>query len=281
MPHSHPLTGSRNLFDLDGAVAVVTGSTRGIGRATAEWLLRYGARVTVSGRDPHKTAEAAAELDPTGTAVLPVACNISNEDDLEQIVEKTVERWGRIDVLVCNAAVSPYFGPAAQMPRSAYQKVIDCNITANVILTNKVAPIMADNGGGSIVIVSSIGGQRGSTHLGAYAISKAADMQLARNLAVEWGPQGVRANCVAPGLIRTDMAAAFVDQPDVLRRRVHHTPLQRIGEVDEVAAAIVMLAGPGGGYISGQTIVIDGGTVAGSPWQTEGGEEPGTAEVHR
>jgi NAD(P)-dependent dehydrogenase (short-subunit alcohol dehydrogenase family) len=203
-----------------------------------------------------------------------VACNISREEELERLVDRTVDRWGRVDVLVCNAAVSPFFGPAADMPRAAYQKVIDCNITANVVLTNKVAPIMAAQGTGSIVIVSSIGGMRGSTHLGAYAISKAADMQLARNLAVEWGPQGVRANCVAPGLIRTDMAKAFVDVPDVLRRRVHHTPLQRIGEVDEVAASIVMLAGPGGAYISGQTIIIDGGTLAGSPWQTHGGDEP-------
>lgn len=266
-------TADPGLFGLQDTVAVVTGSTRGIGHSIARWMLAYGARVVVSGRRQETADSVAAELDPTGENVLPVAANISNEADLDALVDATMERWGRIDSLVCNAAVNPYFGPAASMPRSAYQKIIDCNITSNVLLTNRVAPLMAAAGTGAITVVSSIGGLRGSTHLGAYAISKAADMQLARNLAVEWGPQGVRANCVAPGLIRTDFAKALWENPDILRRRVHHTPLQRIGETDEVASAVVMLSGRGGAYISGQTIVIDGGTVAGSPWQTEGGEE--------
>lgn len=259
-----------DLFDLSGQVAVITGSTRGIGYAIAERMAERNAKVVVNGRDADGVEQARARLASRGAQVIGVAGNIGRRTDLETLLEAALARWGRIDTLVCNAAVSPFFGPSAEMPDEAFAKVMDVNVRSNVWLTNAVAPVMARQGGGSIIIISSIGGLRGSTHLGAYAISKAADMQLARNLAVEWGPRNVRANCIAPGLIRTDFARALWEDPDVLRRRVKDTPLQRIGEPDEIAGAAVFLASPAGRYTTGHCLVIDGGVLAGSPWQTAG-----------
>jgi NAD(P)-dependent dehydrogenase (short-subunit alcohol dehydrogenase family) len=260
-----------SLFDLTDQVAVITGSTRGIGYAIATRMAEHGAKVVISGRKADAVERVRDEIRARGGQALGVVCHIGRREDLDELVRATVAEWGRIDTLVCNAAVNPFFGPSAQMPDEVFTKIMDTNVRSNVWLTNAVAPMMADLGGGSIIIISSIGGLRGSTHLGAYAISKAADMQLARNLAVEWGPRNVRANCIAPGLIRTDFARALWENPDVLRRRVKHTPLQRIGEPDEVAGAAVFLASAAGSYTSGHCLVIDGGVLAGSPWQTSGG----------
>jgi NAD(P)-dependent dehydrogenase (short-subunit alcohol dehydrogenase family) len=262
---------SKGLFDLTGQVVVITGSTRGIGRAIAARMVEHGARVVVSGRKPDAVTEARDELAAGGGEVLGAVCDIARRDHLERLVAAALDRWGRIDTLVCNAAVSPFFGPSRQMPDEAFARVMDCNVRSNVWLTNAVVPGMAERGGGSVIIVSSIGGLRGSTHLGAYAISKAADMQLARNIAVEWGPRNVRANCIAPGLVRTDFARALWADPDVLRRRVKDTPLQRIGEPDEIAGAAVFLASSAGSYTTGHCLTVDGGVLAGSPWQTAGG----------
>lgn len=261
------------LFNLAGQTLVVTGGTRGIGRAIAGRALQYGARVVITGRRAEAVEAVAAELDPAGAMVVGLALDISSLGQVADFPSRVQDRVGDVDAVVLNAAVNPFFGPSASLPREAYQRVIDCNITSNVDLTNAFAPAMAARGNGSITVISSIGGLRGSTHLGAYALSKAADMQLVRNLAVEWGPQNVRANCIAPGLIRTDFARALWEDEDILRRRVHHTPLQRIGTPDEVAGLAIMLMSPSGRYITGQTLVVDGGVMAGSPWQTEGGNQ--------
>ena len=249
------------LFDLHGKVAVVTGSSRGIGRAIAERLAEHGAKVVVSSRKQDACDAVAAGIDDArgaGTA-LAVAANISRKDDLAALVERTQAAFRRIDILVCNAASNPYYGPMAGIADEQFRKILDNNVLANHWLISMVAPQMIERRDGAIVIVSSIGGLRGSPVLGAYCISKAADLQLARNLAVEYGPHNVRINCIAPGLIKTDFAKALWDNPDTLREATRTPPLRRIGATDEIAGAAVFLASPAGSFMTGQTIVVDGG----------------------
>ncbi len=254
-----------SLFDLSDQVAIITGSSRGIGRAIAERMAEHGARVVVSSRKADACEAVAAGIVARGGEALVAPCNIGRKEELQALVARTLAEWGRIDTLVCNAAVNPYFGPGADIPDDAWDRVMASNIRSNHWLCNMVLPGMAERGGGSVIIVSSIAGLRGTATLGAYGISKAADMQLARNLAVEWGPRGIRANCIAPGLVRTDFARALWEDEANLRRRTRDTPLKRIGEPDEIAGAAVFLAGPAGRFMTGQTIVIDGGVLAGSP----------------
>ncbi len=252
------------LFDLTGKVALITGSSRGIGRAIAEAMAAFGARVVVSSRKREACEEVKVGILERGGQAMVVPCNIGNKEDLKNLVDETNRAWGRIDVLVCNAAVNPHFGPSQEIPDSAFDKVMGSNIRSNHWLCQMTIPAMADAGGGSVVIVSSIGGLKGSERLGAYGISKAADMQMARNLAVEWGPRNVRVNCIAPGLVRTDFARALWENPDIYARTVHTYPLRRIGEPNEIAGAAVFLASAAGTFVTGQTIVVDGGaTIAG------------------
>lgn len=253
-----------SLFDLAGKVAVVTGSSKGIGRAIAERLAEHGARVVVSSRKADACETVAAGIRARGGEAIVVPCHIARKEDLQALVDRTVARWGGIDVLVCNAAVNPYLGPAAGASDEVYERIMGANVRSNFWLCNMVLPGMAARGGGSVIIVSSIGGLRGSAQLGLYAISKAADMQLARNICVEWGPKNIRANAIAPGLIRTDFARALWEDPVLYRKRTRDTPLQRIGEPDEIAGAAVFLASPAGSFVTGQTIVIDGGTTTGA-----------------
>jgi len=255
---------TNSLFDLTGKVAVITGSTRGIGRAIAEAMARAGAKVVISSRKADKCAEVADAIKSEGWEATPIACNIGKREDLERLVAETKQCYGRIDSLVCNAAVNPYFGPMAQAPDEAFTKIIDSNVRSNLWLCNLVIPEMAERRDGTVIIVSSIGGLKGSSMLGLYCISKAADMQLARNLAVEWGPSNIRANCIAPGLVRTDFARALWEDPKILARAEATYPLGRIGEPEEIAGMAVLLASRAGNWITGQTFVIDGGaTIAG------------------
>ena len=249
------------LFDLSGQVALITGSSRGIGRAIAERLAEHGARVVISSRKAAPCDEVAAAINARHGAgrAIAVPANISSKEALQALVDRTLAAFGRIDTLVCNAASNPYYGPMAGMSDEQFRKVLDNNIVSNHWLIAMVAPQMVARRDGSIVIVSSIGGLRGSTVIGAYCISKAADMQLARNLAREYGPHHVRVNCIAPGLIRTDFARALWDDPKALAAREAETPLRRIGEPDEIAGAAVYLAAPASRFMTGQTIVIDGG----------------------
>lgn len=250
-----------SLFDLSGRVALITGSSRGIGRAIAERLAEHGARVVISSRKKDACDEVAAAINTRhgdGRA-LAVAASISRKDDLQALVGQTMRAFGRIDVLVCNAASNPYYGPQAEISDEQFRKILDNNVLSNHWLVQLCVPQMLERGKGSVIIVSSIGGLRGSTTIGAYCISKAADMQLARNLAHEYGPQGVRVNCIAPGLIKTDFAKALWDNPDTLRRATVDVPLRRIGEPDEIAGAAVYLASDASGFMTGQSLVIDGG----------------------
>src|SRR5471032_238710 len=255
-----------SLFDMSGKVAVITGSSRGIGRAIAERMAEHGAKVVISSRKQQVCDEVAKAInDKAGKQVaLAVAANISTKDDLKHLVEETNRVFGRIDTLVCNAASNPYYGPQAGISDDQFRKILDNNIVANHWLISLVAPQMIERKDGSITIVSSIGGLKGSTVLGAYAISKAADMQLARNLACEWGKHNIRVNCIAPGLVKTDFAKALWENPAQLERRLQATPLGRIGEPEDIAGIALLLASPAAGFITGQVIVADGGvTIAG------------------
>jgi NAD(P)-dependent dehydrogenase (short-subunit alcohol dehydrogenase family) len=250
-----------SLFDLTGKVAVVTGSSRGIGRAIVERLAEHGARVVVSSRKLGPCEEVAAGINEKHGAgrAMAVAANISSKAELQQLADATVREFGRIDVLVCNAASNPYYGPLGGIADEQFRKILDNNIIANHWLIGMVAPAMRERKDGAIVIVSSIGGLKGTAVLGAYAISKAADFSLARNFAVEFGADNVRVNCIAPGLIKTDFARALWENPQTLKASNARTPLGRIGEPDEIAGAAVFLASRAGAYMTGQTIVIDGG----------------------
>ena len=248
-----------SLFDLTGKTAVVTGSSRGIGRAIALRLAEHGARVVVSSRKQAACEAVRDEIVAANGEAIVKACNVAHKDQLEALVDAAYGQWGRLDVLVCNAAVNPYFGPAAGIADDTYDYIMNCNVRSNFWLCNMVAPRMAKEGGGAIVIVSSIAGFQGNDKLGVYALSKAADMQLVRNVAVEWGPQGVRANCIAPGLVRTDFARAIWEDPAAHKMATRMAPLRRIGEPDEIAGAAVFLAAPASGFMTGQTMLIDGG----------------------
>jgi NAD(P)-dependent dehydrogenase (short-subunit alcohol dehydrogenase family) len=252
LPMKHP-------FDLSGQVIIITGSSRGIGRAAAEIMASLGAKIVVSSRKLDACEDVVAAIRDKGGDATAIPCNISRKNEIEELVTKTLARYSRIDTLVCNAAVNPVYGPLADLPDEAFDKVMGSNVKSNIWLANLVAPHMADQGGGSIVIVSSIGGFRGTDTLGAYCISKAADFALARNLAVEWGPKNVRANCVAPGLIKTDFARALWENPDLLQKRTSTSPLRRIGEPDEIGGIIAFAASKAASFMTGQIIVADGG----------------------
>jgi NAD(P)-dependent dehydrogenase (short-subunit alcohol dehydrogenase family) len=249
-----------NLFDLSGKTAIITGSSRGIGKAIAERMAEHGANVVISSRKQEACDIVAAELNARypGRAIA-VSANISDKAGLQHLVDETRRAFGDIHVLVCNAASNPYYGPQEGIADEQFQKILTNNIVANHWLITMVAPEMRARKDGAIVIISSIGGLRGTPVIGAYAISKAADMQLARNLAHEFGADNVRVNCIAPGLIRTDFAKALWENPETLKRSTQGAPLKRIGEPDEIAGAAVFLAAPAGSFMTGQTIVIDGG----------------------
>ena len=250
-----------SLFDLTGKAAVVTGSSRGIGRAIVERMAEHGARVVVSSRRVEPCREVAAAINARfgdGRAIA-IAANISANEQLRALVEDTVRAFGQIDVLVCNAASNPHYGPMASITDEQFRKILDNNVLANHRLITMVAPQMLARRDGSIILVSSTGGMKGSPVIGTYCISKAADFQLARNLAVEFGPHNVRVNCIAPGLVRTDFARALWDNPETLKRATARTPLGRIGEPDEIAGAAILLASRAGSFMTGQVVVVDGG----------------------
>ncbi|AVO43722.1 SDR family NAD(P)-dependent oxidoreductase [Phreatobacter cathodiphilus] len=250
-----------NLFDMTGKVAVITGSSRGIGRAIAERMAEHGAKVVISSRKAGPCEEVANAINAkhgAGTAIV-VPANISSKDDLQRLVDETRAQLGRIDVLVCNAASNPYYGPMAGITDDAFGKILTNNIVANNWLISMVVPEMIERKEGSIIIVSSIGGLRGSEVIGAYCISKAADMQLARNLAHEHGRHNIRVNCIAPGLIKTDFAKALWEDKEAREARERETPLRRIGDTDEIAGAAVYLGSKASTYMTGQCLVVDGG----------------------
>lgn len=249
------------LFDLTGKVAVITGSSKGIGKAIAERLAEHGAKVVISSRKMEPCQEVADSINAKhgeGRAIA-IPANIASKDDLQNLVDETRAAFGQIDILVCNAATNPYAGPMAGISDDQFGKILQNNVVSNHWLIQMVAPEMLERNDGSILVISSIGGLRGNAVIGAYNISKAADMQLVRNLAVEYGPQNVRVNCIAPGLIKTDFARYLWESPDILKSVTDPAPLKRIGLPDEIAGTAVYLCSPASAYVTGQTLVVDGG----------------------
>jgi NAD(P)-dependent dehydrogenase (short-subunit alcohol dehydrogenase family) len=254
-----------SLFDLTGKVAIVTGSSRGIGRAIADALADQGAKVVISSRKVEACVEAAEAINRRhGEArAIVVPASISSKEELQHLVDETRSQLGPIDILVCNAASNPYYGPMGGISDEQFRKILDNNIVSSHWLIQMAVPDMIERKSGSIIIVSSIGGLRASPVIGAYNISKAADFQLARNLAAEFGPHQIRVNCIAPGLIRTDFARALWENPQTLKLVTDLTPMKRIGEPEEIAGAAVFLASPASTFMTGQAIVVDGGSTIG------------------
>jgi NAD(P)-dependent dehydrogenase (short-subunit alcohol dehydrogenase family) len=252
-----------DLFRLDGKTALITGSSKGIGRAIAEAMAAQGASVVISSRKLDACRAVADEIAAAGGKAAAIACNISRREELAALVAGARQAFGKIDILVCNAAVNPHFGPLATLGDEAYRKTLDANIGANLWLANMVIPEMAARRDGSVVILSSIAGLKGTKSIGIYGITKAADLALARNLAVEWGHANVRVNCLCPAIVRTDMARALWENPATYKAAVALYPLGRIGEVQDIAGAAVFLASKAGAFVTGQQIVIDGGATIG------------------
>ncbi len=258
-----------NLFDLTDQTAIITGSSRGIGRAIAERLAEHGANVVISSRNIGPCQEVADAIKAArtdganGGRAIAMAASIARKEDLRALVDRTVDAFGRVDILVCNAASNPYAGPMAGISDEQFTKTLQNNIVSNHWLIHMVAPAMQERRQGSIILVSSIGGLKGDAFIGAYNVSKAADFQLARNLAVEFGRSGVRVNCIAPGVVKTEFARALWDNPEIVKRMIDPTPMGRVGQPDEIAGAAVFLASPASTFMTGQTIVVDGGATIG------------------
>jgi NAD(P)-dependent dehydrogenase (short-subunit alcohol dehydrogenase family) len=253
-----------HLFDLSGKVALVTGSTRGIGEAIVTRMAEHGAKVAVSSRKADACEKVAAAINATygrgAEIAVAIPANINDKAQLRALVDGTRAKFGRIDILVCNAAINPYFGPGMAIPDEAFDKIMTANVRSNHWLCQMVLPEMAERKDGAIIIVSSIAGLKGTPLIGAYGISKAADAQLARNIAVEYGPDNIRANCIAPGLVKTDFARALWENPDIEKQSAFGNPLRRLGVPDDIAGAAVFLASKAGAWTTGQVLVIDGGT---------------------
>ena len=254
-----------SLFDLTGKNAIITGSSRGIGKAIAHRMAQHGARVVITSRKLDACEKVSAEINNEfgSDASVAIACNISDKDQLKNLYAKSKEWCGDISTLVCNAAVNPYFGPSINTPDEAFEKIMKSNVQSNFWLCNEALPDMTSRKSGSIIIISSIAGLQGTPVLGAYAISKAADSQLARNIAVEYGMNNVRANCISPGLIKTDFARALWENESILKAATSHSALKRIGMPDEIAGAAVFLASEAGAFVTGQNLIINGGEAPG------------------
>jgi NAD(P)-dependent dehydrogenase (short-subunit alcohol dehydrogenase family) len=247
------------LFDLRGKVALITGATRGIGKSIAEELARAGAKVAICSRKAEACEQARLELEKSGFEVLARPCNVSRKEDLQALVDATAAKWGGIDIVVANAATNPYYGPLTGIADDAFDKIMANNVKSVLWLAGMTLPGMASRGGGSFMLVGSIGGILANSVIGAYGISKAAGHHLVRNLAAEWGPKQVRVNTIAPGLVKTEFARALWEDEKRARERIEATPLRRLGEPRDIGGIAVFLASPASAFITGQCIVADGG----------------------
>ena len=247
------------MFSLKDKVALITGSTKGIGKSIAWQMAAAGAKVVISSRKAEACEAVTKEFTAAGHDAVSIPCNIARKDEVEALVAKTLAKWGRIDILVCNAATNPVYGPMASASDDAFDKIMSTNIKSNFWLCNLTIPQMAGRKDGVVIIVSSIAALKGNSVIGLYGVSKAADAGLVRNLAVEWGPENIRVNAIAPGLVRTDFAKALWEDDKARKSREAATPLRRLGEPDDIGGIAVMLASRAGNFITGQMIVADGG----------------------
>jgi len=251
------------LFDLSGQVALITGSSRGIGKAIAEEMAVAGAKVVISSRKQEACDQVRDAIKARGGEAISIACNIGRKEDVEGLIKATLNQLGRIDILVCNAAVNPFYGSLTKLDDDAWDKIMDCNVKSSWWFCKLAAQHMVERGCGNIILISSIGAFRSTSVLGAYGISKAADAQLARNFALELGPKGIRVNAIAPGLVKTDFAKALWSNPAILQNVEQRAPLRRIGQPVDIAGVAVFLASQAAGFVTGQLIVADGGATLG------------------
>jgi NAD(P)-dependent dehydrogenase (short-subunit alcohol dehydrogenase family) len=254
-----------SLFDLAGQNALVTGSTRGIGKAIAEHLAQAGAKVVVSSRKTEACEVVVAGIEKSGGTAVGIPCNMSDMAQVEHLAREAERQLGPITILVCNAAVNPVYGPMNKVDARAFDKVMTTNVGSNIGLINLLTPQMRDAGGGSIIVLSSVVAFAGSRNIGAYAISKAADLQLVRNYAIELGLDNIRVNAIAPGLIKTDFATALWDGPGG-QAFAARTPLGRLGAPDDIAGVALFLASRAAKFVTGQCIVADGGVLLQDPF---------------
>ena len=251
------------LFDLSGKVALITGSTKGIGKSIAEEMARAGAKVVISSRKADAVDKVTKELTDAGLEAIGVPCNIGSKEELQNLVDKTMAKWGRIDILVCNAAINPHFGSITKVTDDVFDKMMGSNIRSIFWLSNMVLPQMAERKDGAMIIISSIAALRGSNVNGLYGVTKAADAGLGRALAVEWGPHNIRVNSIAPGLIKTDFARALWEDEERRKRREAMSPLRRLGDPVDIGGVAVFLASDAARFMTGQLLVIDGGVSVG------------------
>lgn len=249
------------LFDLTGKVALVTGSSRGIGRSIAEEMAALGAKVVVTSRSAESCQEAVDAITAAGGEAVALPAHVGRRDAVEDLAAKALDHFGKVDILVCNAATNPYFGPLSGLTDEAFLKIMQTNVQGPLWLCNALIPQMAERRDGAVILLSSIAGILGNGAIGAYGISKAADAQLARNLAIDWGKDNIRVNAIAPGLVKTDFARALWEDPERRQRVEDASPLGRIGEPRDIAGAACFLASDAGRYVTGQTLVVDGGAI--------------------
>jgi NAD(P)-dependent dehydrogenase (short-subunit alcohol dehydrogenase family) len=249
------------LFDLSGRVALVTGASRGIGEATAALLRQAGAQVVLCSRKQDAVDEAAARIRAAGPGPDPlaIACHIGRPDDVQRLFDETLRRAGRIDVLVNNAGTNPYFGPVLGATHEAYLKTFEINLGGALTLSRLCGRHMVERGGGSIISIASIMGLRAAPMQGIYGMTKAALVSMTQTLALELGGAGVRVNAIAPGLVQTRLAAALLDNDEIHRHFIARTPLGRHGQPEEIAAGVLFLASDAARFVTGHTLVIDGG----------------------
>jgi dehydrogenase/reductase SDR family protein 4 len=276
-----------DLFDLTGKVAIITGSSRGIGLASARRMAQHGAKVVISGRKADACAAAAEQINaecssaagaalhagtaqaagatlPAGTsqaggAAIAVAANIGRREDLQNLVDTAVAHWGRVDIVMANAAIHPWVGSVLDLPDETFNKFMQVNVQSSIWLAKMTVPDMLARGYGRFIVVASIVGLLGDPSTGTYGLTKAADMQFVRNMAMEFAAGGICANCIAPGTFKTDMARSQWEDPEQVAWYSRRNPSRRFGELDEISGLAVLLASRAGGYINGQTIPVDGG----------------------
>ncbi|MBQ0733050.1 SDR family NAD(P)-dependent oxidoreductase [Aquimarina celericrescens] len=246
-------------FDLEGKVAVITGSSKGIGKAIAQGLAEYGAKVVISSRSQEAVDEVAAEFKTAGLEAVGIACHIGKKTERQNLVHKTIAHYGGIDILINNAAINPVYGPIEDADEEVFDKIMDVNVKAPWMLSNLVMSSMKERGGGSIVNIASVEALHPGAGLGLYSTSKAALLMLTKNQAKEWGPYGIRANVVCPGLIKTKFSAALWQNEKLLQKIEKTLPSARMGMPDEIAGIVCLLASDAGAYMTGGVYNADGG----------------------
>lgn len=253
------MTMTSSLFNLHGKVAIVTGSSRGLGLASAKGLAEHGAKVVISGRKADACEAAVTEIRTAGGEAIAVPCNIGRKDELQHLVDSANATWGRVDIVMANAAIHPWTGSMLDLKDETFNKFMQVNVQSSIWLAQMTVPGMSERGYGRFILVASIVGLLGDPVTGTYGLTKAADMQFVRNMANEFASKGITANCIAPGTFKTEMARSQWEDESMVRWYKSRNPSRRFGEVEEIAGLAVLLASPSGGYINGQTIAADGG----------------------